>query len=128
MPPRMGPRPTCPQGLRGVCVQIQAEPRGCWAKPLEGEAWGQLSATFAKDKDNCHQLQVSGRESSGDRSQGLPGHPHAPGRLVPEPGPNQVMFHPRAFTYIYSTSVRDERMRDVMDTLEGGRTTQRTRG
>ena len=26
-------------------------------------------------------------------------------------------FRPRAFTYIYSTSVRDERMRDVMDTL-----------
>lgn len=89
MPPRMGPRPMCPQRLRGVCVQIQGEPRGCCAKPLEGEAWGQLSAAFAKDKDNCNQLQVSGRESSGARSQGLLGHPHAPGRLAPEPGPNR---------------------------------------
>ena len=83
MPPRMGPRPACPQRLWGVCVQIQGEPRGCCAKPLEGEAWGQLSAVFAKDKDNCNQLQVSGRESSGARSQGLLGHPHALAGLLP---------------------------------------------
>lgn len=62
----MGPRPTCPQGLWGVCVQTQGEVRGCWAKPLEGEAWGQLSAVFAKDKDSCNQFQVSGRQFSDD--------------------------------------------------------------
>ena len=62
MPPQMGPQPPCPQGLQAACVQIQGEPRGCSAKPPEGEAWGQLSAVFAEDKDSCKQLQVSGRE------------------------------------------------------------------